>query len=299
MPLSYSEVESLFRLGRFQEICTRQRRSPPGRTKSLPSYEHQLLIAESLARTGRLESASHVARQVISRSDGHPRAEMILGIIARDLGRMEEALQSLQRSLHSAKEGGDIAQAARSALAIFRIISERQPLEIVGPLLSEVRRLTMRSAEPHLTALLHESVARQEAQVGNLAQARRHLRIAWSLLEAHPNAWLQQLCEINALSLSSSTPTLHSQNSTSSSETFGAISGTSQSTVLNNLGHLYVETGKFNKAERTFLGLADSKIDEYAKRPRRTRPSLHRHEPIVRVRASTRHANRTADFGSV
>ena len=38
---------------------------------------------------------------------------MILGIIARDLGRMEEALQSLQRSLHSAKEGGDIAQAGK------------------------------------------------------------------------------------------------------------------------------------------------------------------------------------------
>ena len=262
MPLSYSEVESLFRLGRFQEICTDSAGALRD-VQRLPSYEHQLLIAESLARTGRLESASHVARQVIIRSDGHPRAEMILGIIARDLGRMDEALQSLQRSLHSAKEGGDIAQAARSALAIFRIISERQPPEIVGPLLSEVRRLTMRSAEPHLTALLHESVARQEAQVGNLAQARRHLKIARSLLEAHPNAWLQQLCEINAFCIEFFDSDLAlAEQHLDRARRFGAISGTSESTVLNNLGHLYVETGKFNKAERTFLGLADSKIDE-------------------------------------
>jgi DNA-binding NtrC family response regulator/tetratricopeptide (TPR) repeat protein len=265
MPLSYSEVESLFRLGRFQEICT-DIAGAFRDVQKLPSYEHQLLIAESLARTGRLESASQVARQVIGRSDcmrGHPRAEMILGIIARDLGRTEEALQSLQRSLHSAKEGGDIAQAARSALAIFRIISERQPLEIVGPLLSEVRRLTMRSAEPHLTALLHESVARQEAQVGNLAQARRHLRIARSLLEAHPNAWLQQLCEINAFCIEFFDSDLAlAEQHLDRARRFGAISGTSESTVLNNLGHLYVETGRFTKAERTFLRLADSKIDE-------------------------------------
>jgi len=265
MPLSYSEVESLFRLGRFQEIST-DSAGALREVQKLPSYEHQLLIAESLARTGRLEPASHVARQVIGRPDwvrGHPRAEMILGIIARDLGRMEEALQSLQRSLHSAKEGGDVAQAARSALAIFRIISERQPLEIAGPLLSEVRRLTMRAAEPHLTALLHESVARQEAQVGNLAQARRHLRIAWSLLETHPNAWLQQLCEINAFCIEFFDSDLAlAEQHLDRARRFGAISGTYEPTVLNNLGHLYLETGKFTKAERTFLGLADSKIDE-------------------------------------
>jgi len=265
MPLSSSEVESLFRLGRFQEISN-DGAATLREIQRFSSYEHQLLIAESLARTGRLESASHVARLVIDRQEwvrGHPRAEMVLGIVARDLGRTEEALQRLQRSLHSAKETGDVAQAARSALAIFRIISERQPLEIVGPLLAEVRRLTIRSAEPHLTALLHESVARQEAQVGNLAQARRHLRIARSLLETHPNAWLQQLCEINAFCIEFFDSDLPlAEEHLDRARRFGTISGTSESTVLNNLGHLYLETGKFAKAERTFLRLADSKIDE-------------------------------------
>ena len=190
MPLTYSEVESLFRLGRFNEIAA-DCGTALGEIQRLPSYDHQLTIAESLGRTGRLETASYIARQVLSRPDhvrGHARCEMILGTIARDLGRIDEAMQSLQRSLHAAKETSDISQAARSALAIFRIVSERQPPEVVTPLLAEVRRLTTRAADPHLTALLHESVARQEAQVGNLEQARRHLRIAYSLLEAHPNA---------------------------------------------------------------------------------------------------------------
>jgi DNA-binding NtrC family response regulator len=121
----------------------------------------------------------------------------------------------------------------------------------------------MRAAEPHLTALLHESVARQEAQVGNLAQARRHLRIASSLLETHPNAWLQQLCEINAFCIEFFDSDLPlAEEHLDRAKRFGRISGTSESTVLNNLGHLYLETGKFAKAERIFAGLADSKIDE-------------------------------------
>jgi DNA-binding NtrC family response regulator len=265
MPLSYSAVESLFRLGRFEEITAD---SVPSfrEIQKLPSCDHQVLIAESLMRTGRLESASHVARHALGRPDFvrvHARCKMIHGSIARELGRIDEAIQSLQHSLHFAKENGDIAQAARSALTIFRIISERQPPSLVGPLLAEVRRLTTRAADPHLTALLHESVARQEAQVGNLEQARRHLRIAYSLLEAHPNAWLHQLCEINAFCIAFFDSDLRlAEEHLDHAKRLGVVSGTYESTVLNNLGHLYLETGKFSKAERILTGLADCTVDE-------------------------------------
>ena len=62
MPLSYSEVESLFRLGRFEQIAADCAPAIKD-VYRLPSYDHQLLIAESLARTGRLESASQLARE--------------------------------------------------------------------------------------------------------------------------------------------------------------------------------------------------------------------------------------------
>ncbi len=265
MPLSYSEVESLFRQGRFDQIvgnCAAALKD----VFRLPSFDHQLLICESLAHTGRLESASQLARHILNRPDctrGHARCEAILGTVARDFGHIEEAIQSLQRSLLSAKENGDSGQAARSALAMFRIISERQPPEVVSPLLADVRRLAMRAADPHITAFLHESVARQEAQLGNLEQARRHLRIAFSLLETHPNAWLQQLCEINAFCIEFFNSDLRSaEEHLQRAKRSGAISGAFESTVLNNFGHLYLETGKFAKAERILASLADSKLDE-------------------------------------
>jgi len=265
MPLSYSEVESLFRLGRFEEITSDASTSIRDIQK-LPSCDHQLLVAESLLRTGKLESARHIARQLLNRADyarGHARCEMVLGIVARDLGRIDEAIQTLQHSLHLAREIGDIAQAARSALAIFRIASERQPPDVISPFLAEVRRLTTRAADPHITAWLHESVARQEAQVGNLQQARRHLRIATSLLASHPNAWLQQLCEINAFCIEFCNSDLQlAEDHLDRAKKLGAISGTYESTVLNNLGHLYLETGKFAKAERILNGLANCEVDE-------------------------------------
>jgi len=265
MSLSYSEVESLFNLGRFEEIAV-DSASELRDVQKLSSLDHQLLIAESLVRTGRLESANLLARQLIGRSEfarGHGRCEMILGTIARDLGHTDEAIQRLQRSLHSAKEEGDLPQAARSALALFRIISERQPAEVVRPLLAEVRRFTTRAGDAQLTALLHESVARQEAQVGNLEQARRHLKIAYSLLERHPNAWLQQLCEINAFCIEFSNSDLHmAEEHLNRAKRLGVISGTLESTIQNNLAHLYIETGKFAKAERLLVGLANNRIDE-------------------------------------
>jgi DNA-binding NtrC family response regulator len=265
MPLSYSEVESLFRHGRFEEIAS-DNTSGLREVQRLPSLDHQLLIAEAMARTGRLESASHIARQIVSRPEcgaAHAKSEMILGTVARDLGHIEEAVERLQRSLHSAKEKGEVAQAARSALALFRIVSERQPPEVVSLLLADVRRLTIRAADPQLTALLHESVARQEAQVGNLEQAKRHLKIATSLLEAHPNAWLHQLCEINAFCIAFFDSDLRlAEEHLDRARRSGTISGTSESTVLNNLGHLYLQIGKFAKAERLLVSLSSSKLDE-------------------------------------
>ena len=265
MPLSYSEVESLFHLGRFEEISS-EAAAGLREIQRLQSCDHQVLVAESLLRTGRLEPASQLARYILSRSDcvhRHARCRMILGTVARDLGRTDEAIESLQHSLHYARESGDIAQAARSAIAMFRIISERQPPDVVSPLLVEVRRLTTRAADPHLTAWLHESVARQEAQVGNLQQARRHLKTAFSLLEAHPNAWLRQLCEINAFCIEFCNSDLRlAEEHLDRAKKLGAISGTYESTVLNNMGHLHLETGKFNKAERILDSLSNCKVDE-------------------------------------
>jgi len=265
MSLSHSTLESLVRLGQFERIVSDSADGSGESHRSL-SPDDQLVIAEAMARTGRLESAKGIARSILDRHEyinWHSKCEMILGLVARDLGRIDEAIQSLQHSVRLARERRDPAQAAHSALSAFRIVSERQPPEVVGSLLAEVRQLTTRAGDPHLTALLHESVARQEAQIGNLDEARRHLKIANNLLDTHPNFWLRQLCEINAFCIEFSSSELRlAEEHLRRAKELVAVSGALEQTVVNNLGHVYLQAGKFGKAERTLSGIADSVLPE-------------------------------------
>jgi DNA-binding NtrC family response regulator len=83
------------------------------------------------------------------------------------------------------------------------------------------------------------------------------------LLEAHPNAWLHQLCEINSFCIEFCDSDLRlAEQHLDRAKKSGAISGTYGTTVLNNFGHLYLETGKFAKAERILTALSVTKIDE-------------------------------------
>jgi DNA-binding NtrC family response regulator len=65
-------------------------------------------------------------------------------------------------------------------------------------LLADVRKSVSSAGDPHLAAYLHDSVAAMEAQKGRTSEAERHLRVARSLLQFKPNAWIEQLVAINA-----------------------------------------------------------------------------------------------------
>jgi DNA-binding NtrC family response regulator len=188
---------------------------------------------------------------------------MVLGIVARDSGSVDEALRLFQQSIHLAKEIGDADQAARSALAVFRIISEREAPHVVASLLTEVRTLTTRAGDSQVAALLHESVARYEAQVGNVVESKRHLRAAKSLLEASPNSWLEQLCEINGFCIEfSNSELVLAEAHLRRAQAIVEVSGALEPIVANNLGHLYLQAGDFVKAEKTLQGLIDSGLPE-------------------------------------
>ena len=79
MTLSHSAVESLFRLGRFEEIAS-DCASNLGSVHKLASADHQLVVAESMARTGRLDSARAIARSILRHPEhvgGHAGAELL------------------------------------------------------------------------------------------------------------------------------------------------------------------------------------------------------------------------------
>ena len=255
-----------------------------------------------MARTGRLERAERIVSDILQRplqGSLRARCEMIRGLVARESGLFDAGLKRLQTAARIAKESGDVRCAAFSLLAALRMISESQPIRAVDSIFAEVRTLTTRAGDPHLTALLHESVAKHEAQVGNLDEARRHLRIARNLLESYPSAWLEQLCALNAFCIDFLSSDLreaerHLKRASALVETTGTL----ESIIANNSGHLQLQLGQFAKAEITLKRLAAQSVGGSSVRhSRRTRAGLCRHRPSgglrsrysIRSTISTRH----------
>jgi DNA-binding NtrC family response regulator len=264
MSLSQTAVESFLRQGRFQDIVADWQ--PGGSGLGTIPAEHRLAVAEALLRTGRIQAARTITTGVSEKgAPEHIRArcEMILGVAARELGFADEAIRRLHAAAKRAKDCGNVAYAAWSSLSAFRICSERQPKEIVSSALQDVRTLVTRAGDAHLSALLHESVARYEAQVGNLDEARRHLRVATELLTTYPNAWLEELVAINQFCIEFSECNLTRADeqlrlASSLERTTGALA----QILANNTGHLQLHRGRFVEAERTLQETADRNVGE-------------------------------------
>ena len=255
-----SLVDSLFRLGRFRELTSVFDKRP-----DLSFTNEQLLIiAEALVRTGQIGRAKRIAVDINQRVPPgpiHARSELILGLVARESGLVDEGLVRLQTAARLAKGAGDICCEATSLLMALRIICENQPIQGVVSILADVRTLTTRAGDPHLTALLHESVAKHEAQVGNLDEARRHLRIACRLVESFPNAWLEQLCALNGFCIEFLNSDLKTaEQHLKRASKLAAVTGALEPVVANNTGHLQIQLGKFADAEATLNGLAAKSV---------------------------------------
>ena len=84
-----------------------------------------------MVRTGRLESSGADRTELVSdcrQGPLHARCELILGLVARESGLIDEGLQRLQTSARLAKECGDVRCEATSLLMALRMISESQPI---------------------------------------------------------------------------------------------------------------------------------------------------------------------------
>jgi DNA-binding NtrC family response regulator len=257
-----SSVESLFRLGRFKEILSSvEKRRDPALTG-----DELLIVAEAMTRTGQLDRAKRITVDLMQgplQRHSRARCEMILGLVARESGLFHEGLQKLQMSARLAKEGGDLQCAATSLLLALRMICENQPVRGVETILADARVLTTRAGDPQLTALLHETVAKHEAQMGHLDEARRHLRIANSLLEAYPNAWLEQLCALNGFCIEFLNSDFRkAEKQLQRARELSQITGALESIIANNTGHLQIQLGKFSSAEVTLRKLEGRSVGE-------------------------------------
>ena len=191
MPLDHERAKTLFEQGEFLKVIQESGRNEVER-RSLPAA-HRIIVANALALNGHLDEALRLA--AMSRDDAsgpvRSQAEWILGLTCWRAGDMASALLHTNAALRLAQESRDTGLIAWSSLHVFRLMIDSGAQDAIMASLTEVRRHVARAALPHITIYLHNCVAVLEGQIGHLDEARRHLDIAQSLLDRHPNAWLE------------------------------------------------------------------------------------------------------------
>ena len=253
MRINFPVAKELFRQGRFQEILDESRANLEVTTEALPTVS-RLLLGEVFLRTGSPGSASRLASEVLAGGPEHheaSQAQAILGLAAWENGLRQEALRRLRQSVRLARTAGDARLTALSLLFLFRFLSELGPSESAKAALKHARDGVSKAGDPHLVVLLHEFVSRAEAQNGDLVEADRHLRIAREVVTVHPNAWLEQLCAVNAFCIAFLDSDLGAaKKHLAQARSLLPITGSLTSTINNNEAHLMIRMGDYSKAAK-------------------------------------------------
>lgn len=250
------KARALIRSGRFAALLD----SVPRSLADISSLDrtHRLLIAEAMIRTERCDDAERiVAGFEFGSSAPSIRAhyEYVLGQIKRRRGQFSETIQHLQAAVRAAQEAADLALQAKCQLQLFRVLAEGWPGPELAAALAATRQLVTKAGEPHLIAMLHDSVALLEGQTGRREEARRHLDIALSILDRFPNAWVEACVHTDAFCLAwlESEFELAQRHLEKARHASQAAIGRSSTPILDvNEAHLQLMTGDFASAFHTF-----------------------------------------------
>jgi DNA-binding NtrC family response regulator/tetratricopeptide (TPR) repeat protein len=265
MTANHSEIERLYAIGRFAELVAKH--SDTVTEVQRGRYpELRLMVAEALLFTGELERARSVARaehvSTTSRA-AKARCEVILGLADKKSGEFDSALRYLHAAVRLADSTRDYRLLGWCELNRFRLLIEGYKDAELVTHLAGLRRTVTEAGNPHLTALLHDSVAIMEGQAGRRCEARRHLDIAKSILSRHPHAWIELSVHTGCfcvawLESDFGEARTHLVNAREAAVLVGGVRST---TILDvNQAHLDLVTGNFPAARSAFDRLlADSR----------------------------------------
>ena len=252
MGLTYEAAQALFHAGHYLELVKRSDTSDAALDRL--DAPHALLIARALVYID-IRRAEEMARR--RNQPGAPPSvrsacELVIGSACRRHGELGKAIVHYQRALQLAQQDNDTHQSAWASLHLFRLLAEVQPHDGAVAVLRDTRAWVTRSGDPHAAAFLHDSIALIEATTGRVDEARRHLKIAASLLDSHPNAWLCQMAAVSAfcvafLSCDYAAAPRHLR----AARRFLAATGAEHiGTIIEcNEGHAALVTGRFGAAE--------------------------------------------------
>ena len=245
-------VRSLYDAGRYFELV--QGVGLSLNTTQLRRHDEAFAIAHALIETGHTKLPEQLAAELKPLATSpldKSRCDLLLAFIARQRGLVHQSVGYLQSALQSAKSSGDAANIGWIHVHLLRWTAELGPAHRAMALLPQARRAVTIAADPRLTAYLHDSVALMEGQAGRLIEAKRHLNIARTLLERHPNAWIRRLLEINSFCVAylSCEFEAASKFAADSREWMRISGGDCQlQTINNNQGHSLLANGRFDEA---------------------------------------------------
>jgi tetratricopeptide (TPR) repeat protein len=196
--LELESARKLFRSGRFVELVSRL-----GTAAELRNSEPELrvLAAHAFFHAADTEASERLVLAENNESSAitiRAHCEQVLGLLRRRQGAISTARNHFRNAIQLAKEGRDDPRAAWASLQLFRTLAESEPAVAISGILPEVRNLAARAADLHVNAYLHDSIALMEVANGRLGEAHRHLKVARSLLDSEPNAWLLQVIEVSS-----------------------------------------------------------------------------------------------------
>jgi DNA-binding NtrC family response regulator len=260
MPISLDAAQELFRTGSFVDLVE-QAPAPSNLRAAQP--ELRLLVAHALFHTANTAAAERIAEEENSGTASpaiRAHCEQILGLLRRRQGAIAVARNHFRTAIQLAKEIRDHKRAAWAGLQLFRALAESETAAALAGMLPEVRNAVVRAADVQVSAYLHDSIALMEVANGRLSEAQRHVKLARSLLEADPNAWLLQVVEISSffvafLQSDYSSASQHLQKA----RKLLAITGDQDRALIEcNDAHALIVTGKYEAALRRLRQVSES-----------------------------------------
>jgi DNA-binding NtrC family response regulator/tetratricopeptide (TPR) repeat protein len=259
MRLSYEAAARLFAEGEFLRII-----EDSGQEKERQALEprHRVIVANALAFGPDIESARRLAEMDCyppTPSAVRSQAESVFAYTSWRLGEIDAAVHHAQCALRLAQEAAQPERIAWAHLHLFRFLIARDPVTKVLAALPEVRSVVARAGTGPATACLHTYVAVLEGHMGRMDEARRHLDIADSILQASPNLYVRgsalesRGCMLCVLNRDFNKAVNYLRAAKQASQKSGHLYTSIASDT--NLGHIQLLVGDFSTAQATFSRL--------------------------------------------
>jgi tetratricopeptide (TPR) repeat protein len=250
-------ASSLIRRGRFTEaLHLLQAVSAAGN-----NHLYHCLLADALQRTGHNLEAELIAgrgiRSAMSSPDLLAHYHFVLGNVLRDRGDNRKSIDHFLSA-----EKSVISDIELLCWVQFRLLSSipgtsgnQASLRV-----SRLKSTLARCGEARPLATFHLWIAKTETIHGNLNGARRHLRVAESLLKQVDDAWLQALFAITSFGVSYHCGDIAAARKWAHlAVEQSAVSGHHETLLAShaNLGHIELSIGNLSEAEHCFQTALD------------------------------------------